>query len=126
MESQANQVIELFKNVPNHNPPQDVKTKWDSVVQNAKNYKFAEQGGTNFKGVFTNWPNSKYKMPGEGSPLNNSNTFIRTIVSESGLTMIELDGEHPGTNKPVPVKKVYGTDPWKKGSTPPPQPTSKP
>jgi len=48
----------------------EVKPIWDNLESSAANYTYAEQGGENFSGVFTHWPNSKYQMPGN-LPFNN-------------------------------------------------------
>ena len=100
----------------------DVKAKWDLIVKNASQYGYAEQASFS---AFVNWPNSKYQMPGD-IPFNNSNAFVRDMVSQAGITMFELNGSHPGENSPSPVPNVYGGPPWRKGQQAPPMPTSTP
>ncbi len=102
---------------------QSVKAKWNSILYKAKTYDYAEQ--PSFNGSFMKWPNSKYQMPGD-KPFNNSNTFIRYLVSSSGLLMIELGGSHPGANSPLKVPNIYGGYPWKEGQKAPSAPTTKP
>jgi len=75
---------------------------------------YAEQPG--FRGVFKNWPNSKYIV---GDDVNNSNTYIRDIVTKSGMTMKELDGGHPGRLSPIPIPDDYGGQKPFKGIAPP-------
>ncbi len=100
--------------------PQQVKQQWAKVIQQANGYKYAEQPG--FNGAFKNWPNSKYDV---GDDVNNSNTYIRDIVTKSGMTMKELGGSHPGRNSPQPIPDDYGGQKPFKGPTPaqPPTPT---
>ncbi len=106
-------------------PCPDVKAIWDTIRQNAAQYEYAEQGGDSFTGVFKKWPNSKYQMPWD-EPFNNSNTFVREMVSRAGLAMFELGGSHPGDNAPSPVLDIYGSDPWGSGQTAPPAPETAP
>jgi hypothetical protein len=85
------------------------KGRWDTILQLAKQYKYAEQADGNgypvqFSGKFKNWPRSEYCLP----PGNNSNTFIRWILREAGLPGVNW-GE--GFNAP--------------GADPPREPSSK-
>ena len=101
--------------------PQQVKQQWAKVIQQAKGYKYAEQPG--FNGAFKNWPNSRYDV---GDDVNNSNTYIRDIVKNSGMTMKELGGSHPGRNSPQPIPDDYGGQKPFKGPAPPQPPTPTP
>lgn len=103
----------------------EIESVWDNLKNIAKSYAYAEQGGDNFSGVFSNWPNSKYQMPGN-SPFNNSNTFVRFSVVQAGLTMTEMGGSHPGENTPINIPDVYSDSPWREGSDPLPQPSNTP
>ena len=101
--------------------PVQVKQQWAKVIQQANSYGYAEQPG--FNGVFKNWPNSRYDI---GDDVNNSNTYIRDIVTKSGMTMKELGGSHPGRNSPSPIPDSYkGQKPFK-GPAPPQPPTPAP
>ena len=73
----------------------DVQAKWASIIGVANTYSWAEQSGFSIGNVFTQWPRSMYK-----SLQTNSNTFVRYLVSTSGLTMTEMDGSHPGSDTP--------------------------
>jgi RHS repeat-associated protein len=84
--------------------PANVRAKWKLVEQLAKSYAYAEQQG--FNGTFRHWPNSKYGTPSD-LPFNNSNTFVRDTVGKAGLTMVEMNGSHPGNDSPVPVPDIY-------------------
>jgi hypothetical protein len=98
--------------------PQQVKQQWAKVIQQAQGYRYAEQPG--LTGVFRNWPNSRYDTADDA---NNSNTYIRDIVTKSGMTMKELGGSHPGRNSPRPVPDDYSGQKPFKGPTPPQPPT---
>ena len=66
------------------------------MVTHAKAYQWAEQAG--FGAAFVNWPKSMYK-----SFQTNSNTFVRDVmntVKPGGVSMIEMDGSHPGNLTP--------------------------
>ena len=104
---------------------QNVKAKWDIIAPNDddKKYNYAEQGG--FDGNFLKWPNSKYQLPLD-IPFNNSNTFVRKMVSDAGLTMHELPGLHPGANRPSQIPNIYSEKPWREGQEAPPAPTTTP
>jgi RHS repeat-associated protein len=76
----------------------NVKAAWARIWSAAKGYKWAEQDGfaTNKKApTFTHWPRSMYK-----AFQTNSNTFVRHVIKKAGLTMTEMDGWHPGNDKP--------------------------
>lgn len=75
-----------------------VEEKWAEIIDLAENYAWAEQSGFADAG-FTQWPVSMYDPLG-----TNSNTFIRFLVTASGLQMTEMDGLHPG--HPVPVQNT--------------------
>lgn len=97
--------------------PLVVAYRWAEAMGYAKGYEYAEQEG--FAGKFNKWPNSKYQFPGD-HPFNNSNTFIRYIVSRLGVRMYELKGAHPGRNSPKAVANLYGKHkPWPAGNIPP-------
>ena len=89
-----------------------VRAKWDEMIQAGKDYAYAEQaplppeGGWSGEGnenaeshwvadTTSNWPNSHYALFG-----TNSNTFVRHVVREAGLDMVEMDGSHPGDHWP--------------------------
>ena len=103
----------------------EADVKWKTLINNASNYTFAEQGGDGFSGNFQNWPNSRYQMPWD-KPFNNSNTFVRTMTVTSGLSMFELSGSHPGNVKPVQLPNKYSDKPWREGQSSPPRPIHKP
>ena len=94
-----------------------ITAKWQKLTQLARQYKFAEQGGSTFQGNFINWPNSKYQLPWD-EPFNNSNTFIRDIINNAGLKMVELPGKHPGDTKPSNITSQYASVPWRTGDKP--------
>jgi RHS repeat-associated protein len=81
-----------------------VGAKWRTVTNVGYAYPYAEplpldRLSPAFKRHYTpqRWPNSEYLVFG-----NNSNTFIRYIIANSGLPAIELSGIHPGNMSPVP------------------------
>lgn len=82
--------------------PSEVKKKWKTIISLAKSYAYAEQGTSGERieprdAKFTRFPKSLYNAFG-----NNSNTFVRTIVTDSGVGMQELSGWHPGNQRPDP------------------------
>jgi len=105
---------------------QKVKTKWDTILKNARSYGYAEQKESSFNGNFRKWPNSKYQFAYVDKPENNSNVFVRYMVSEAGLMMFELSGNHPPKNQNTPssIPNIYSKKPWKKGEKAPPAPTT--
>jgi hypothetical protein len=74
---------------------EDIKSKWDTIIGIAESYPWAEQSGFSIGNTFRQWPGSMYK-----SVQTNSNTFVRHLVTTSGLTMVEMDGAHPGNDTP--------------------------
>jgi hypothetical protein len=68
-------------------PDEDVAAKWKTIISNAKSYRWAEQQADVDKGKFPNWPRSLYYWNG-----TNSNTFVREMVRNAGLTMVEAPG----------------------------------
>ncbi len=108
---------------------EEVETKWAEIIDLAENYPWAEQAGFATGPNFTEWPGSLYDPLG-----TNSNTFIRFLVTASGLQMTEMDGAHPG--HPVPVQNTASDlgrilslypehTPWT-GDTPKPEPEGTP
>ena len=73
----------------------DAQAKWANITGIASTYPWAEQSGFATGNIFTQWPQSMYK-----SLQTNSNTFVRYLVTTSGLTMVEMDGSHPGSDTP--------------------------
>ena len=67
-----------------------VKKMWNKIKQLANDYPFA--------GI-DRWPQSRYFLP----PGNNSNTFGRWIVKESGNSVPNLSGTFPGADSPSKV-----------------------
>lgn len=73
----------------------EIEAKWEEIIGIAESYPWAEQPGFATGPTFAKWPASMYE------PLQtNSNTFIRYLVAQSGLSMVELDGSHPGNDTP--------------------------
>ncbi|WP_152622493.1 hypothetical protein [Archangium violaceum] len=95
---------------------QQVEKKWQSAMNFARGYKYAEQNG--FNGNFKNWPNSVYII---GDDTNNSNTFVRLLVASLGLPMKEMNGFHPGRVALEPIRERYSA-PWRTGTKPPSRP----
>lgn len=75
--------------------PDVVREKWNSIIDNSKSYRYAEQDG--FSGRFNNFPYSVYPPMGLGT---NSNTFVREMLRLVGIKMVELGGLHPGPDRP--------------------------
>jgi len=78
--------------------PKKVKEKWDLIMEKAMAYKYAEKKEPLSSDDIKRWPNSYYNPFG-----NNSNTFVRTVVTDSGLITKwkELKpGKHPGNDEP--------------------------
>ncbi|MDA1035339.1 MAG: hypothetical protein O3B65_00485 [Chloroflexi bacterium] len=73
----------------------EVEERWNTITGLAQSYPWAEQPGFTTTSVFTQWPRSLYE-----ALQTNSNTFVRYLVTESGLTMTEMDGSHPGSDTP--------------------------
>ena len=74
----------------------EIEAKWQEIIGIAETYRWAEQPGFATGPTFAKWPASLYQ------PLQtNSNTFIRYLVSKSGLSMVEQDGSHPGNDTPI-------------------------
>lgn len=103
----------------------EVLAVWQSIERLASSYGFAEQGGDEFTGDFKCWPDSKYQLPKE-TPFNNSNTFIRYLISQAGLAMKELNGFHPGEQQPEAVANIYSERPWQDSQKPPAKPNYTP
>ena len=61
---------------------EETKRKWNELVNKAKGYEYGEQQG--FK-EYTHFPHSTYPSLGQGT---NSNTFVRTMVRETGLSAL--------------------------------------
>jgi RHS repeat-associated protein len=78
-----------------------VANMWSRLVKAAQSYEFAEQPSVNKSGTLQHWPNSEY--PSLGYNGNNSNTFIRAIVSQAGLVFPPDYGNHPGNKTPQAV-----------------------
>lgn len=72
----------------------EIEAKWAEIIDLAENYPWAEQAGF-AQSTFTQWPMSMYDPLG-----TNSNTFIRYLITNSGLLLIEMDGPHPGDLTP--------------------------
>ena len=107
----------------------DVQAKWATITGIATSYPWAEQSGFSTGNIFTQWPRSMYK-----SIQTNSNTFVRHLVATSGLTMIEMDGIHPGNDTPSqntetdvsrPLTFYAANTPWT-GSATKPEPSRPP
>lgn len=75
---------------------EEVGEKWTEIIELAETYPWAEQSGFAGGNTFTQWPVSMYASLG-----TNSNTFIRFLVTTSGLRMTEMDGLHPGHIIPI-------------------------
>jgi RHS repeat-associated protein len=74
----------------------DAALAWQSVVQAATAYRFAEQ--ENNRGMLRNWPNSRYQLLG-----NNSNTFIREMARTVHRNADIIGGNHPGNQSGIPL-----------------------
>ena len=107
----------------------DVQEKWATIIGIANTYSWAEQSGFSTGNIFTQWPQSMYK-----SLQTNSNTFVRYLVTTSGLTMVEMDGSHPGNDTPSqntetdltrPLTFYAANTPWI-GSAAKPEPSQPP
>lgn len=86
-------------------------TKWDKITKIADSYSYAvheDEKSAN--------KNQIYQLFG-----NNSNTFIRYVLIQSGIDSEELPGSHPGNNSPEDVGNSY-SDPWKIGQPETPRP----
>lgn len=105
--STANRFAAFFE--PEQDNEMQVQDMWAFLVGRAEQYPFAEQTGANgiFRGNFQHWPNSQYFMPWE-PPGNNSNSFGRWIVRESGRDIPDLFGVFPGRQFPVDVRNNGG------------------
>ena len=95
-----------------------IKKIWATIIKFAKSYRWAEQEGFDAGPTFVNWPRSMYK-----AHQTNSNTFVRAAVKAADLSMIEMDGWHPGNTTPSqntddsitggPLLFFRGEKPWK-------------
>ena len=103
--------------------------KWNTILGLARTYNWGEQTGFAAVPTFTKWPGSMYK-----SQQTNSNTFVRYLVTTSGLAMTEMNGSHPGNATPSqntetqfnkPLSFYAAHTPWK-GGTPKPKPAGTP
>jgi hypothetical protein len=96
-----------------------IKHKWEVIKGLSRNYDFAEQAILdNPPANVKKWPASKYAAFG-----TNSNTFVRYIVKQAGLKMVEINnlsgiaGMHPGDMSPKlnPFPIIWGRNlPWEK------------
>jgi RHS repeat-associated protein len=102
-----------FKNVYDSSHG-DMETKWDEIIDSAKNYGYAEQGlyggdiispeqlltrMTTYSDVFGNkFPKSIYNAFG-----NNSNVFARNMLKKAGIPVLELSGAHPPSGQSEPT-----------------------
>jgi hypothetical protein len=106
----------------------DVRRKWREFRRNAESYPWAEQAVKPSREVnasdpvfLKQWPNSKYEANG-----TNSNVFVREMVKEAGLKMIEHSRSHPpSASRNASANEVPGSwigTPWHAGSPTPPIP----
>jgi RHS repeat-associated protein len=95
-ESESRKFINIFDG-----DSEEVDQKWASITAQAGSYQYAEQApagsriAANQVSSFSNFPYSLYDAFG-----NNSNTFVRHVVTSAGLQMSEISGSHPGNNQP--------------------------
>ncbi len=108
----------------------DVQARWATITGIATGYPWAEQSGFSAGPTFSQWPQSMYK-----SLQTNSNTFVRHLVTASGLTMTEMSEPHPGNNTPsqngdtylgAPLTMYSEHSPWAPGTPPKPKPPGTP
>lgn len=93
----------------------EVSRRWKAIISQAKAYEYAEQplpAEATTRTVWRNWPQSEYRI---GDIYNNSNAFVREVVSRAQLQMLELPGRHQGrkTAVRVPPPYKYGTTPFR-------------
>ena len=100
----------------------DVQARWATITDIATSYTWGEQSGFSSgstQPAFAQWPRSWYK-----SLQTNSNTFVRQLVTRSGVTMTEMSGSHPGDELPSPNEEMFvgrpltmyaAQTPWKYG-----------
>ena len=108
----------------------EVEARWATIIDLARTYEWAEQSGFADGPIYTKWPKSMYK-----SLQTNSNTFIRQLVTGSGLTMTEIADSHPGRQVPSqntdtfvgrPMSVFEEHTPWNQSGPAKPRPPGSP
>jgi RHS repeat-associated protein len=88
----------------------DVDQKWSEIQGKSARYEYAEQAsGEGPPDPLKNFPASVYR-PTE----NNSNTYVREMMSRTSIPPFELSGSHPGKMQASPS----GTDNWYRNPKP--------
>ncbi len=87
---------------PGRDNERQVENMWNVLIENARNYQYAEQAVGEevvFRGNFQHWPDSRYMNP----PENNSNTFARWMANLTGQLIPDLytGSAFPGAHLPI-------------------------
>jgi len=88
----------------------EVDQKWAEIQRKSASYEYAEQAsGGGPPDPLKNFPASVYRLTE-----NNSNIYVREMMSRTSIPAFELSGSHPGKMQASPS----GTDGWYKNPQP--------